>query len=383
MTAPVVYLTDKDLRPVTDPIRWTAIDATARYLEPGHGQVTCPAYPQLMSELQQPGRRAVLVDDGRQFLAGPVERPYGPYQWSGDGPGTVAFHFTDDLAVVVGRRVFPDPSRPWAQQSLSDDAYYVTSGRASSVLLRLANLNAGPGAIAARRVPRLVMGADPLAGPTISVQSRFKPLGDELRAAVTAAGDTVGFRTTSTQSATTFEVYATVDRSKSVRFSRGLGNLRAVTFETETPRVTAALVAAQGQGTARTLIERVNTAAEFEGWRVEDFLDRRDSDDDAVLRRAGDELLVEGGAGARLATVTVDTPDQRYGTHYRLGDRAGTEPIAGLIVPEVVRAVHLQATPKRGVLRTAMVGSQAMARDPGWLRMSRELARRLDRLETI
>lgn len=386
--APIVYLTDRDLRPVTDPIRWTDVDAVDRHLYPGVGSVTCPAYPQLMEQLELPGRRAVLLHDGAVFLAGPIERSHGPYQWTaGSGPnsglGQITWHFSDYKALAGGRRTYPDPTLAWAAQSESEDARYEATGDLSTVLLDLIDANAGPGAITARRIPRMVMGVDPEIGATVAVSTRFQWLMDEVRALVAAAGGGVGLRMVLDRAAreVTCEVYATVDRSATVRFARSLGNLRSVTYETETARVTAALVAGQGEGAARELVERVDSAYEAAGDRVEDLVDRRDSADTTVLQQAGDARLVEGGPAARLGTVTVDTPGQRYGTDYQLGDLAAVEPVPGLLIVQPVQAVQLQAGARTGVLLTSMVGSQAMARDPEWLRISRDLARRIAQLE--
>lgn len=392
MAPPYIYLTDRDLKPTTDRIRWTEIDAVDRHLEPGVCSVTSPAYPQLMDELAEPGRRAVLWHDGAVFMSGPVERPHGAYRWTAgpgqdSGQGQITWHFSDFKALVAGRRTYPDPTLTWAEQSASgsEPAAYADSGQLSTVLIDLIDANAGPGAIAARRIPRMVMGADPAAGATVSVSSRFQPLMDEVRALVAAAGGGVGLRTVLDQAdrEVTCEVYATVDRSASVRFSRGLGNLRSVTYESETARVTAALVAGQGEGEDRDLVERVDTAYEATGDRVEDLVDARSADTTTLLQQAGDARLAEGGAAARLGTVTVDTPGQAYLTDYRLGDLATVEPIPGVLVVDRVQAVQLQAGARTGTLLTAMVGSQALARDPEWLRISRHLARQLAQLEAI
>src|SRR5690606_3801423 len=234
------------------------------------------------------------------------------------------------------------------------------------------------------RVPHLTMGSGALLGSTVTWGSRFQSLGDELRALAIAGGG-LGFRTIVNGDAKeiVFEVYETRDLSRSVRFSRGLGNLRSVSLETEAPRVTSVIVAGQGEGTARTIVERVNTSAEADWGRLEGFLDRRQAEDAAELEQAGDEALAEGSERARLATVTVDTPTQRYGEHYQLGDRVAVEPVPGMQVVDVVRAVHLQVWPKRGRLLSAMVGTEAMSSDPEWLRQSRALGRRLAELETI
>lgn len=381
-----VYLTDRDLRPVGDPIPWTEVDAVARFNEPGHCSVNCPARADVMAQLADPGRRAVLIHAGAVFMAGPVERPHGDYQWSAGGgeaaePGAVTLHFTDDLALVAGRFTYPTPTAVATAQTAT--ARYTQTAAAGTVIRDLVRLNAGPDALVLRRVPGLVMGAGAGLGSTVTWSTRFQPLGDEIRE-IAIAGGGLGFRTVPSLVAreVVFEVYATQDLSGSVRFTRGLGNLRSVVYGSEIPRITAAIVGGQDAGEDRQIVERVDATAASSWWRIETFIDRRDTDDTTEHEQAGDEALAEGGEATRLATVTVDTPAQRYGEHYQLGDRVATEPVPGIQVVDLVRAAHLQVTPRSGALLTAMVGSQAMARDPEWLRQSRLLARQLARAAT-
>lgn len=381
----MVYLADKDLRPVTDPITFSAVDATARHLEPGGGSVTCAATPQVMAELAVDGRLGVIRHEGEIFLAGPIERPNGAFNWSVSEdvePGVVQFHIADYLALAAGRRVYPNPAAVWAAQTtvVSHEA----TGVASTVLRNLVNLNAGPGALVARRVPHLVMGTDPVAGPTLDVSYRFDWLLDAARAIVTRAGGAIGFRTVYNQATrqVTFDVYATVDRSASVRFGRSLGNLRSIQFETEIPKSTTALVAGQGEGTARVMLERTDAAAEAAFWRIENLVDARNEATTDLLEVAGDNDLAEKARTARLGTQTIVTPDLPPPLEL-LGSLVTVEPRQGLQLVDVVRSVHLQASPRAGSIVTAQVGAQAQSSEPGWLRQSRELARRLSRLESI
>lgn len=383
-----IYLADRNLRPLTDPVAWTDVDAVVRHLEPGRASVTCAATSQVTAALAAAGTTAVIMNDEQSFMAGPVERPHGPYEWGSDGgtaadPGRVTFHSTDYLGLISGRGTLPDPSTTADDQGI--DTRYEQTAAAGTILTDLVDLNCGPGAIVGRRIPRLVIGGGAGEGPTITWGTRFQPLGPEMRAIVATTDGALGFRAVFDRPTrlVTFECFATLDRSGTVRFNRGLGNLRSVIFESEIPRVTSAIVAGEGEGTARTIVERINSDAEAGGWRIEKFIDRRDTSDLTELEQTGDEHLADGAATARLATVTVDLPDQRYGVHYGLGDLAEYEPIPGFVLVDRVQAVHLQATPRTGALMTAMVGSQSMSNDPAWLRASRELARRMARLEAV
>lgn len=382
-----LLVTDRHLNLVGDSIDdWQSLEVTLRFNEPASGTVAAPATSTLRTQLDprlaDPGavdwaRRLVVVRDGQVFCAGPVEAPRNPHEWAiegeASGDGLVTFNFTDDLALVAGRLVYPNPALAAGSQ---DVAEYAASDNAELILRDLVNRNAGPGALAARQVPELVLGPLAGVGATITARARFEPLGDVLRR-VALDGGGLGFTTTQVGDEIRFGVYAPADLTNQVRYSRGLGNLRSFTNEVMAPTVTTAIVAGQGEGAARTIRERINAAAEAGWWRIEQWHDQRDTDATAELDQAGDEALAEGGETARIATVTVDIDGQRYGVNYQLGDRVGVETLS-----EVVRGVQLQATPESGEVITSIVGSQAASSDPQWLVVSRDLARRLGRVET-
>ena len=375
-----ILVTDRHLQVVGDPIaRWTQVRAQRRFNEPGPGSLTVPALPEVMAQLEA-GNRIVLIHNGRVFSSGPYES--SDWRWTADGaaadPGQVTIQWADDLALVVARLAYPTPSQP---ANGSQAAYWQVSNTNAEVAMRsLVNANAGPGALPARQIPHLVLG--PLAGVGVNVtyKARWEPLGDVLRALAIAGGG-LGFRTEQTSAGIEFQVYAPQDLTGSVRFSRGLGNLREVAYLRSAPTVTAAIVGGQGDLDLRSMVERVNTAAETAWWRVEKFVDHRQGATGAELAQAGDQALAEGAETARLSTITIDTPDQQYGVHYGLGDLVTVVPLPGVEVAEVVRAVTLDATPTSGEQVTALIGSQAASSDPLWLQHMRRLERRLGQIE--
>lgn len=372
-------ITDENLTTVGDPVSaWTDLDVVGRWNEPWSGAFTAPATPGLLDQLQ-PGNRVVVMRDRSIFTSGPIEKP-GPYSWeagNNSGPGTVSVHFADDLALIAGRVVYPDPTQPATNQTAT--AAWTSTANAEVIMRNLVNLNAGPGAVAVRRVPRLILGALSSVGVSITLTSRFGALCDELRTAATAGGG-LGFRTKQVGTNIEFQVYAPTDRTGSVRFSRTLGSLRAINYDPEAPTTTVAIVGGQGEGTARTIREVVGSGAAT-WWRLEQFIDQRQTNVTAELDAAGAAALMAAGESAKLATVTVDTPDQKYGTHYQLGDRVPVELYQGVDITDVVRQIHLTATPRDGETLTSLVGTQDSTRDPAWLQVGRDLQRRLGRME--
>ncbi|MFG2165511.1 siphovirus ReqiPepy6 Gp37-like family protein [Micromonospora chersina] len=384
-----LLVTDRNLNMIGDPIAgWTDLDVTLRFNEPASGSFSAPRTAVSAAQLA-PGSRVVVVRDGVVFCGGPIEEP-GPEDWSvegsASGPGTVEVRFSDDLANVVARITYPNPAA--AATAQTSTARWTSTALAGDVIRSLVNLNAGPGALVARRVPQLLLGSGAGLGTSIKFGTRFEPLGDALRSAAIAGGG-LGFRTRHDMvtDQLLFDVYQPQNLTGTVRFSPGLGNLRSYRYEPKAPSATVAIVGGKDVGTSRVVVERSNTSAVTAWGRMETFVDQRQSTDTTAdtteLNQAGDEALTRGAETARLSSVTVDTPDQRFGVHYQLGDRVSVELASGVEVADVVRAVHLQVTPEAGEVVTALVGSQEASSDPQWLAYMRDLSRRLDRLETI
>ncbi|MGW0821841.1 siphovirus ReqiPepy6 Gp37-like family protein [Streptomyces sp. NPDC002845] len=366
-------------RPLAD---WTSLDVTIRFNEPGSGSVELVAHPYVMDQLQ-PGNRLVVIRDGAIWMAGPLEIPQD-FSWgvSSEGerpPGKVTVNISDDLARPAGYVTWPDPAAAWSAQP--DTAYQLTSTNAETILRTLVNLNCGPAAIAARRIPNFALGGVAGVGTTTSVNTRFEGLLATCRR-VAIDGGGLGFRTRQTATQIEFEVYQPADLTSTARFSEGLGNLRAVTYKQSAPTVTHALVTGSDQATPRAYVEVADTAAASAWWRVEQLVNgTADDDTNGELTQDGNEALAGGAAPVELATVTVDTEGLRAGVDFGLGDRVTIALPTGVEVADVVRSIHLQATPTAGEYVTSLVGSPEATSDPQMVRLVRELGRRLGRLE--
>lgn len=378
-----ILFTDRNLVPVGHPlVSWTDLDIVGRFNEPGSGTFKTAARPEVIDQAA-PGNRVVVIRDGQEFISGPIEKP-GPYQWSVNeggvaGDGDLSITFAEDDALMAGRVTYPDPTAASTAQTVVP--HYTATGVNAEVVMRaLVNLNAGPGALTARRIPGLALGTLAGVGSNVTISTRFEPLGDCLRR-VALAGGGLGYRTRQVNGQILFEVYAPADKTKQVRFSRSLGNLRSLSYEPEGPTATTVIVGGPGELVARTIRERTNATDEAAWWRVETFTDQTQTSVTAELDAAGDQVLAENGEQVRLSTVTVDTLTQRYGVHYDLGDLVSVELYPGVEIAQVVRGFHLQADPEGGELITALIGSQEASHDPAWVKVGRDLARRLGRLE--
>lgn len=376
-----ILVTDRNLIPVGDPIAvWSDLEVVGRFNEPSSGSFKMPATAANLTLLAG-GNRVLVLRDNEEFVAGPFERPFGPYTWDAEkgGPGEVTVHFADDSALIAGRVTYPEAEAVATDQT-AVEAWTAVGINGEEVMRLLVDLNAGPGALLERRIPKLVLGPLASVGGLVTITSRFEPLGDALRRVALAAGG-LGYRTRQAGQNIEFQVFGPLDLSGTVRFSRGLGNLRSLTYEVEAPTVTAAIVAGQGEGTARTIREVTDPAAIAEWWRLEKFIDQRQTNETAELDAAGAEAVTDGGQRIKISTVTVDTDDQKYGIHYGLGDQVAVEYVPGLQRTDVVRGVQFQASAETGELVTALIGSQEASGDPAWLKVGRDLARRLGILE--
>jgi hypothetical protein len=195
--------------------------------------------------------------------------------------------------------------------------------------------------------------------------------------------DGLGFRVRQSDTSQLFEVYAPLDRTGTARFSEGLGNLRSVAFRRAAPTLTHAVVAGSGDLDERIAVEVANSSAASEWWRVEAWLDESGIPDDldGELTQAGQGALEEGSQLAELVTETVDTDDLQAGRDFQLGDRVTVVLPTGLEITDVVRAIHLKATPGDGEYVTSTIGSPEATTDTPMVRRVRRLGQRLGRTE--
>lgn len=386
-----LLITDRNLTVLGDPLDgWTKLTCDLNFNAPASGSVELPAHPEFM-ELLQPGNRLVVIRNKGVWCAGPLEQPQD-YTWdlgSNADPGTVTLKFSDDLARVAGYLTYPQPTLTFAAQTKTSDVVRKLTANAETIIRTLVNENCGPGALAARQIEGLVLDMVAGVGTNRTVSTRFEPLLDACRTA--AAADQLGFRTRQVGSEIRFGVYAPVDRTGTARFSRGLGNLRSVTFTMAAPLATSELVQggddpaqqpAEGEPANQRVYVEVTSGAAADWYRVEKLIDESGDDDTAgELTQAGTLALGTDNPQASLATVTVDTDDLQAGRDFGLGDRVTVQLPTGLEVADIVQTIRLEATPDGGELVTSVIGSSDKSTTTATVRLVRDLARRLGRLE--
>lgn len=385
-----ILITDPDtLDTLGDPITmWEQIDVTLRFNEPGSGLFVVAGYDWIVEQLVD-GCRVVVIRHlhtetgvtGSVLISGPMEKFIHERSDDGEnaGDGKVTVYFADDLAKVVARQTYPDPTLDPDSQVTDQWTY---TGNAELALRELVNKNAGPGALTDRQIPGLVLGSVASVGSSITVTAeRMEPLGAVARR-IADAGGALGFRTSQVGSTIEFQVYEPPDLSGDVRFGFAYGNLKYVSYERTAPTVTAVIVGGQGEtGGDRFVTERVNTAEQTTWGRYEKLVSRPGNDPLADLEDEADRVLGENAATTRVATNVADTPNQRFGVDYGLGSKVAVEHQPGGQFIDVVKTVHLQVYATAGEIVAATVGSQAARSDPYWVQRLRELEERLGTLE--
>lgn len=399
-----ILVTDANCQVIGDPLYgWTSLQVTKRWKEPGSGQIIIPAYRYVRDQLA-PGCRIVILRRalGRQhvLIAGPMEGTLREKADDGDkgGVGVLTINFAEDLAWLGARLAYPDPAKTPDQQTTD---YWVYAGNPEQGMLQLVDTQAGPNALIARRVPKLVVapfsgisgtGTIKL-GPTSDVapRERLEKVTDVLRRIATLGNgatqpaDSLGFRTRQVDDQILFEVVRSRDLAGEVHFSFGKGNLKFYSLEQGAPKLTHPIVGGQADadaGAARLVRELPTTDSAQLAWgRFEGYIARPGTDPLAEMQAAAKEALDEGGQTARLASNAADTVDQRYGIHYEVGDLVSIELDIGEFVTAPVQTVSLQAWPTAGEVVGTTIGDQSARYDSAWIRRMREMDRRIGWLE--
>jgi hypothetical protein len=332
-------------------------------------ELTTPFTPGAYGRLA-PGCGAVVQRDGRQLFSGMVgsSRRIG---WDrGSRSATITVQLLGDDQHLADRLVYPSPLlAPDAQ--VAD--YWQYTGVASTAMWRLIRDQAGPGAQPARRVPTLVMGADPLVGASRLWSEQWAPTLDTLAAWGVLSGADLGVRVSTTADGLRADVYAPRDLSASVRFSVSLRNLVGWEYEQLPPSVTFAISGGPGtlHNRVRKWTQSVSASDLAWGRRIEQLLDNSSEDDPTAIAQAATDAIAQGVGTVSLTTETIDSEARVFGVHWGLGDRVTVHvglpdgPTAATVT-DLVREVAFEVDSKGREKITPAIGtSEAKAIRPG------------------
>lgn len=310
--------------------------------------------------------RVEVVIDQAVWRSGPVTRIVREVDETGD---MLTVTGVDDTVWLARRNAHPQPGT--AAPPYNSTAYDVHTGNVAAVLAQLVNVNAGAGAVAARRVPGLTSPVPAPAGPTVTVMARWQNL-------LTLVQDTAR------PHGVIFDVVdlkfdARLPANNGVIFSEGLETLAGWSATSEVATTNMVVVAGQGEGTARLIYEK-SAAGSVATWgRVESFADQRQTSDPVELDKAAMEALASGVKPVTVTFVPIDTEGQAFAVDWWLGDIV-TVRVGGLIVVDQVREIHVTLD-ENGATVVPSVG--APTGDLSLFRALAGLERRTRQLERI
>lgn len=181
--------------------------------------------------------------------------------------------------------------------------------------------HAGPSAAAERRIPDLVIAADAAQGALDSEAGRYQPISEILENISLRAGMGYDVSFDPGPREHIFDVIPGVDRSAEVFLDVEFDTVRGQRWlRSELSRKTFAIVAGQGEGSARTIVEAYPGVEPTGFDRREIFVDSRDTDDTDLLEQRGLAKLAETKSADTFETDIAQFGSFRYLEHFDLGD---------------------------------------------------------------
>ncbi|MFF4952841.1 hypothetical protein [Streptomyces chattanoogensis] len=384
---------------------WIKLDLVLRYNAPGTWQLLVKDRTRQAKLLEKGGGIAVWLDgrDNAPIFTGQIEqfqRYWTTEQHTAEGSvyvggkcdnkipyGYLAFPgvqgwSTDAMTVLPANEQWKDRDRDarpvgeeagqalWVEMDLAFGARALPGRKLPAVSLRPAQAPGQPG------IP-------PKIGKKVAGTVRYDNIGSLAEKWTKEGG--IGYRflwhpDEKKIKLTTFEPQ---DKTDSVRFSPELGNLREYVATLTAPRVTRAIVAAQGEGKDRYIRQYPETGYGPDGltddereWGLvaEAFIDRRDiplktdakgkpvlnkpkdagftlppgakNEAEALkvyrdaMKTAAEAVLKESEKNGNFQIYPIQTPQCRFGIHYFIGDKVSVD-IDGEVYEDIVREVNI------------------------------------------
>jgi len=328
--------------------------AVLRFNNVGSWSTTLPADSPAAEALRQPGAGILVTGPNGVLISGPTTSAK-KIQTADDPNGIWEIEGVDDSVLLLERLAYPDPSEPDA--GLQTTAYDLITAPASTVLYHYVDVNLGPTAPTGRKITNLALAADTELGSTVTGKLRFDVLGAAFKQLV--APDGLGYEIKQQDDELVFQVFEPIDRSGEIRLDIENQRLSSSEYTYENPKTTRAIVAGQGAGEAREIVEVAtaeSTASEgLWGRRIEAFKDRRDAQTTELLEQTGQELLAVAGTTLEGISVTpADDGSMRFGFDWNLGDKVSVvanQTTAVAVVTEVALSVT-----ENGIFLIATVG---------------------------
>lgn len=355
------------------------LTATPRHNQKPTASIALAGDDPKLAKLAADGARVVIHYRDEYLLGGRVTLQ------SGQGSAArrvVTFEVADDwriLANVLGWQV---PGATLAGQSGAEHAVYIGPAETVVKTILTANLDRLSAAFAAP----VTIAADLGRGATITVRARMDALADVLFPLVDQAG--IGVRIRQTLAGLQVDCYTPTDWP--LLLSEDGGTLVSSSWSRQFPTITRVVLAADGEGTARTYAgPYINAAAEAQiGEPIEVLVDARDlkhTDPSfaALAAARAAETLAAGAAKAGLSLELTETDTWRYGgTGVHVGDRVTVELAPGTPpVTDVLRSATLSWTTDEGAQVAPVVGERTDDPDTALVRAIAALGRKVRTLQ--
>lgn len=338
---------DASLERIHEVTRFSKFSTVLRFNNLSTWELDLPATTAAASALLERGAGIIATRDGETMLSGLVTRRH---RVRNKEENRISISGIDDT-VWTGRRLAPPvPDGP----PYDTDGHDVRTGPAETVMHEFVDVNAGPGAITARRAPGLTLAPDLGRGSVVTGRARFHVLLELLQSLALAGGD-LGFRIVQVDDELQFQVYEPTDLSASVVFSLELGNLSGYEQLAEDPEANYYVGAGAGELVDRIFVERGDPASIVNYGRIEAFRDRRDTADTAEITQTLDEELAQNAERMSLSINPSNTRAVAFMDDYRLGDRVSAV-IDGEEIIDVIREVAIDLDSK-GETVTPTIGS--------------------------
>lgn len=301
------------------------LKATIRHLAVGEWELTLPKQHPMVEHLLTTGSGIIVSMRGQTRFSGMTTRPKRETNLQ-NPDGTYTFKGVTDDILLLDALAFPAPTiaDPSAQTKAAD----TRTGNAESLMRSFVSANIVNGVAPAGRIDGFrqflrLETTNQNRGLTLTKAPRFQNMFELLTEI--AVGSDLGFQVIQRGSDLVFEVLTLLDRSDLVRLDIKNGTITSETTEVSAPRLTRAIVAGQGEGVAREIIQRTTTQSldSENSWGrvIEQFIDQRNAKATVELEQSGDETLIAGQLSTTaIKIVPSDDQTMLYGVDWEVGD---------------------------------------------------------------
>jgi len=386
-----IYIRDRNLQRIGAVTQYSQLKLNMKYNDVGGWVLDMPDNDESGADLlktvraQGGGLGGIIVErNGQVIFSGPIHGLEAMANYLDNKTAeNVSFWGTDDTGLLLSRLAMPP--RPSDGQygafAGTGAGYDVITDVAETVLIHLIKKNCTTETLSARVINGLTTAIDQGRGDTITIRSRYHNLVEKLQEAAIASG--LGFRVLQQQAGSMeFQVYESTDKTETVIFSRGLGNLASYRYKVEKPETNFVIVGGGGEGTLRDFRYSGDESSRnlYGTWEL--FKDQRHTTDATELNQALYTELEEKTESTELEIQPLNIQPTRFMTDYELGDTA-TVVIKGERIEDIIRAVKITLTKDQGEVIQPTIGTPGVGTAFRLFDPYRNLEARIGNLETV